>query len=134
MLFLGMKEGELTGLGESMRNCFALEWGELGFELLLGDLRFELGDFPGGIDDFRGARSEEEEGGDLALIGGPLALGEEGLRKRAGTFLFLFPRSKSANTGSLIWSGLESSVFPIVAWIPCKLLMCILRVSALEVA
>ena len=131
-MFLGMKEGELTGLGESMRNCLALEWGELDFELLLGDFRFELGDFPGGIEDFR---SEEEKGGDLVLAGGPLALGEDGLRKRAGTFLFLFPRSKSANTGSLIWSGLESSVFPI-PWIslPCKLLMCVPRVSTLEVA
>ena len=86
-----MKEGELTGLGEAMRACFALvdEWGELGFELL-GDFRFEVGDFPGGKEAFREA---DEDGGDLNLAGGPLVPGEEGLRKRAGTFLFLFPRS-----------------------------------------
>ena len=131
-MFLGMKEGELTGLGEAMRTCFALvdEWGEFVFELL-GDFRFEVGDFPGGKEAFREA---EEDGGDLNLAGGPLVPGEEGLRKRAGTFLFLFPRSKSAITGSFIWSGLEFSVFPIASISPpCKLLMCILRVSTLEV-
>ena len=112
-MFVGMKEGELTGLVEAMRACFALvdEWGELGFELL-GDFLLELGDFPEGAEDFRDLRAEEE-GGELNFAGGPLGLGEEGLRKRAGTFLFLFPRSQSANTGSLAWSGLESSVFSI---------------------
>ena len=97
-LLLEMKEGELAGLGEVIRTCLALvaEWGGLLFELL-GDFRLELGDFPGAIDasveDVRDVNAEEE-GGDLNLAGGALLGEEEGLRKRAGTFLFLFPRSK----------------------------------------
>ena len=98
-----MKEGELAGLGEVIRTCLALvdEWGGLLFELL-GDFRLESGDFPGAIDasveDVRDVNAEEE-GGDLNLAGGALLGEEEGLRKRAGTFLFLFPRSKSAISG-----------------------------------
>ena len=131
-----MKEGELAGLGETMRNCFALvdEWGELGFELL-GDVRLELGDFEASVEDFRDVNAEEE-GGDLNLAGGALLGEEEGLRKRAGTFLFRFPRSKSDNTGcSLLWSGLDFLVVPIASTsLPCKLVACLLRVSTFEVA
>ena len=120
----------MIGLGEAMRTCFALadECGELGFELL-GDFRLELGDFPGGIEGFK-AVDAEEEGGDLNLAGGG-ALGEEGLRKRAGTFLFLFPRSKSVNNGSFLWSGFESPT----TWtsLLCKLATCLLRVSTFAV-
>ena len=129
--------GEFTGLGEVMRICLAFlvdECGELGFELL-GDFRFELGDFPGGteaslLEDFRDVKAVDEVGGDLNLAG----LGEEeGLRKRLGTFLFLFPRSKSDSTaGSLLWSGLDS----LIAWtsLSCKLVTCLLKVSTFEVA
>ena len=139
-MLLGMKEGELAGLGEAMRTCLALvdEWGGLVFELP-GDFRLELGDFPGAIDasveDFRDVRAEDE-GGDLNLAGGALLGEEEGLRKRAGTFLFLFPRSKSDNTGcSLLWSELDSLVVPIASTsLPCKLVTCLLRVSTFELA
>ena len=126
----------MTSFGEAMRTCFALvdECGELGFELL-GDFLLELGDFPGGIEDFREVNAEEE-GGDLNLAGGgALELVEEGLRKRAGTFLFLFPKSKSVNKGSLLWSGFESLVLPPTTWtsLLCKLATCLLRVSTFAV-
>ena len=124
-----------------MRTCLAFlvdECGELGFELL-GDFRFELGDFPGGVEasleDFRDLKDVDEVGVDLNNLAGGALLGEEeGLRKRAGTFLFLFPRSKSDKTAGskLLWPGLDS----LTTWtsLSCELVTCLLRVSTFEVA
>ena len=111
-LFVGMKDGELTGLGEAMWTSLALleGWGDLGLALL-GDFRLGVGGFPGDFEDpveDLGAVKLEDDGGDLILEGG--ARGDGGLRNLAGTFLFLFPRSKSVGPDIcvLLRSELES--------------------------